>query len=159
MSDYLKELCLLHKIILVYTDNDYTILSAGARNRTPVIKAFVGFADCPEGIADAILRYYTKNDQKALRQIQNFAEEYLFFLGYDIEPPDDLFLNLTGDISRIEITNKDEKKKKTRDYVEMDILSISEKDMASKCKNVRSEKLIHVSEDDVAELNIIIKDR
>jgi hypothetical protein len=92
--DYLKALCDEYGITLMYTDNDYTILSTttSSSNR-PVLKVYSYFKGCPQYIAQTIIDYYTSEiaDNKYADQIYDYLGEKIFFMGCIIDPPNDDF--------------------------------------------------------------------
>lgn len=50
MKDYLKELCASLKIGIIFTDDDYTALSAGVKEGKVFLKADKVFIGCPEKV-------------------------------------------------------------------------------------------------------------
>lgn len=95
-KDNLKVLCDKFGIGLIYTDNDYTILSITTSDNTPILKAYIYFKGCSEALADSIINYYTSEvtDSRYADEIYDQMGESIFYFGCVIDPPTDNFRKL-----------------------------------------------------------------
>lgn len=158
MSDYLEKLCSQSHINLIYTDNDYTILSSGIKNNAPVLRVNNMFRVCPERIAQSIMGYYTRNDKSCLLEIEEYIDSDMFFLGYEIDPPDEMFLKSTYTSKGRKQSRQAIQEDSTTGLVEVDILSMTKKDFYGNSVKVNPGKALKASTESVAEFDIIIKD-
>lgn len=151
MIDYLKNICVKNYIMLIYTNNKYSLLSSGLHNHIPIIRAQKIFRYCPEKIAKAIVYYYigNDNDNKYLEMIKEYISGVLDLKEYKVAAPELSFLNCFNKNTNIQ-------NKKNSSIVETKISSITLHDFKGKSKNIKPEDAIKVFEDNVTELDIVI---
>lgn len=162
MKDYLKEYCESRQIGLIYVDTEPAILSAIIHESRPVIKASRIFSECPKEVAYAIINFYTdfKDQEKYLGVINDYAEDNLITVDYEIQTADEKFINsIKSDIKKGEKKEDPVKvleDKSTSSLVEMDISSITKKDFQGNIAEIGADEVFKASSDDVVELDIVI---
>lgn len=154
LDDILKKLCKNLKIKLVYTNNKVSILSCSTSNNHPVIRAHKMFKECKEEIANAVVEYYTKtqNKEENLKIIKDYANIKFISHKYKIIPPGDEFYNSVKKITTTDVHDENNKSA----LVELDISSMTKKNLCEKAYEVNLGETIKTSENDILEVNIIV---
>lgn len=154
MSDTLKELCNSLNIELVYTNNKVMVLTYSTENNHPIIRVHKIFKECNEDIANAIISYYlkTENREKNLKVIENYLNNAFNSKRYKIKPPgNDLNCLVLMDVK----PNGFSEEAKS-DLIEMKISSITKKSFYESNFTVNPDDSLKLSEDDILEVNIVV---
>lgn len=167
MKDTLQELCISKNIELIYTNNDFTILSSSFKDNIPSIKAHNIFRNCSKEVSRAIIDYYTNSSQKKYnlrRVICEYAEDYFTFTEFEIKPPNEAFTNVFAEsknpvgktIEKPAVEFKQKKVDDSSNLVELDVLSITNKDFWGNTSDMNPDDTIKASTDNIVDLDIVV---
>lgn len=143
--DYLKNECEKLGIKLIYSSNKVLILSGSVIDNEPTIKAHEVFKKCSEEVADSIIDYYInlKHNNNSINIIKDFVKLNYTPAKYKIKPPDKTLLSYFKDY--------------TTTLVEYEISEIIKSNFYGNTENIKPSSSFKASDDDVVELDIIVK--
>lgn len=158
--DYLKKACREQGFDLIYTNNSYLILSSEVINYAPTLHAYNKLSECPEEVAESIVKYYAAKDAQHLMTIESYLDDSLFFLGYVIAPPDDEFLSVSKSYHTSHIKQRDLPKEEDElpCSKELDVLSITCVDSDGNVYRIKPGGIIQSPSEDIKEVNIVVED-